>query len=94
MSRRQRGRKPSVPHTVMIRGPAAEVDLMMECVDEELSPWQLQANRRAQTEYNAAVERIKRAQQGNVPIVTGSVMEGGKGIPSLRVVNNLPLKIF
>ena len=76
MSRRQRQRKSSAQHTVMIRGPA-EVDLMMECVDDELSPWQLQANRRAQTEYNAAVERIKRAQAGNVQIVAGPEVDDG-----------------
>ncbi|CAH1790018.1 unnamed protein product, partial [Owenia fusiformis] len=39
------------------------VDLMMECEDEELSPWQLDANKRAQEEYKEAQQEVKKAEK-------------------------------
>ena len=37
----------------------ANLDLFMECVDEDLTPSQKEANRKATSEYVAAVEQIK-----------------------------------
>ena len=39
-----------------------EVDLLMECADDDLSPWQREANRQAEKEYHAAIEKIKHAR--------------------------------
>jgi len=37
----------------------ANLDLFMECVDEDLTPSQMEANRKAANEYNTAVEQIE-----------------------------------
>ena len=34
----------------------------MECVEEELSPWQKQANKKAEEEYQAALKKIEEAK--------------------------------
>lgn len=37
----------------------SSLELMMECEEDELSPWQLEASRRALDDYEKAVQRIK-----------------------------------
>ena len=41
----------------------ADVDLMMECVDEELLPWQQAANAQAQKEYMNVCREIDEAKR-------------------------------
>jgi len=60
------------------------VELFMECVDEDLAPSQKEAERIAETEYQSAVQRVQSAKSAVSPrssdpeAVTGSV---GRGRP-------------
>lgn len=55
-----------------VRGTRIEVELMMECMDDDLSPWQREANKRAEQEYKAAMQRIQAAKAGTVAAPTTS----------------------
>ena len=59
------GRRPIRPRNVI---RVTEVDLMMECEDEELSPWQQEHTKRAEIEYRSAMDQIKKAKANNMTI--------------------------
>ena len=59
-----------------------EVDLMMECEDEELSPWQQEATKKAEKEYKAAMDQIKHAKANNMKITR---QEAGTPLPKQTV---------
>ena len=50
------------------RRVAASIDLMMECMEDELSYWQKAANKQAEVEYREAMQKIKLARAGNAVI--------------------------
>ena len=45
---------------------------MMECIDDELSPWQREANKRAEAEYKEALNRIQAAKAGALAVAATS----------------------
>ena len=42
---------------------ADDMELMMECVEEELMPWQKEANEQAESEYAAVCKQIEDAKR-------------------------------
>ena len=65
MSARRRKSHVASPRMVVAQAPLRitdDVELHMECEEEELSHWQREANKRAEREYKEALEKIKKAQ--------------------------------
>ena len=66
----------------------ADIDLMMECVDDELSPCQRAANKAAQLAYDKSLQDIKLAQMDENTIV--NACPGTYVPPAPRIPKPLP----
>lgn len=63
----------------------SDLELFMECEEEELTPSQREANFRAQTDYKSALQKIEEAKTVNVP-------RSGSARKSMTVAASIPPK--
>eukprot|EP00106_Octopus_bimaculoides_P020369 XP_014787811.1 PREDICTED: zinc finger protein 280D-like [Octopus bimaculoides] len=77
------------------RSNQSSLELMMECEEDDLSPWQIEASRRALDDYEKAVQRIKAAkarqmiQQKASSVTTPASLPRSKS-PDVIIVGETP----
>lgn len=72
------------PSTYVLRSPS--IDLFMECHDDDLTPWQIEAARKAQDEYQAALAKVKAIKAAEVRAASTPVLQ----TPDVMIVGQSP----
>ena len=95
MSKRSRGatvEKPVAPAADLTTQRRGNVELFVECVDEDLAPSQKEAPHKANTEYQRAVEyqrameRVELAHRSSSQAVTTPTMSLGRARTSINPI--------